>query len=334
MKINKLYKINLAIIVSAVFYYLALMSAFGQDNLGKHADSEVFSEQPVNKINFALLKEFPKEFYANSMLVDDIDGDGKIEIVYKTGGNENNGNIYVRSADWTLKAKCFAGDSDNSVEKLITADLNNDGKKELVTIALADIYDSNSYRLKIFDRNCQLIKEFPVKSRQTKKLFIRDIDGDGVNELLAVTGLAFTNENHVYSLKINQQDIKDRELVEISPDDPLYQKIIEADDGFMSKPSGKFVINQKAYDFSNRNVSKVDLFNDSKMETVILVPQPGDFVGETMILVFDEDGELLWNYNYPTWIDSIAFGDINGDGAKEIIVAGHYTAPISVFGKK
>jgi len=168
MKINKLYKINLAIIVSAVFYYLALMSAFGQDNLGKHADSEVFSEQPVNKINFALLKEFPKEFYANSMLVDDIDGDGKIEIVYKTGGNENNGNIYVRSADWTLKAKCFAGDSDNSVEKLITADLNNDGKKELVTIALADIYDSNSYRLKIFDRNCQLIKEFPVKSRQTK----------------------------------------------------------------------------------------------------------------------------------------------------------------------
>jgi hypothetical protein len=53
-----------------------------------------------------------------------------------------------------------------------------------------------------------------------------------------------------------------------------------------------------------------------------------------LILIFAENGELLWNYKYPTWINSVALGDLNGDGNKGTLVAGHYTAPISVFGKK
>ena len=295
-------------------------------------DSDVLLKQSVNKINFTLLKEFPKEFYVYSMLVDDIDGDGKEEIVYKTSGNDEHGHIYIRSTDWTLKTKCFAGSSDNGQEKLIAADLNNDGKKELVTIAHPRDY-SREYLIKIFDCGCHLLKEYPVKAGSTKKLFVQDIDGDGINELVAVTGYVPSNENHVYVIKINQQDIKDRELVELSQSGPLYQKFMETKDDFKRKYSEKCIIGNKTYDLPSGRVFKVDLFGDSKIETIVLAQQPVSYVGSTMIFVFDEDGELLWNYNYPTWINSIAFGDINDDGEKEILVAGHSTDPITVFGK-
>jgi hypothetical protein len=77
-----------------------------------------------------------------------------------------------------------------------------------------------------------------------------------------------------------------------------------------------------------------DLDNDGNQEIIAFYPKSRSYISSTIISVMSVDGEILWNYEYSPWINSYAIADLDNDGFKEILVAGHHRAPITVFGKQ
>ena len=76
-----------------------------------------------------------------------------------------------------------------------------------------------------------------------------------------------------------------------------------------------------------------DLDNDGKMEVVTTTytieqinPAP------ERLIISDYQGNRLAEMETANWVSAIAFGDLNNDGFKEIVVSNHYTYPLQIFG--
>lgn len=76
----------------------------------------------------------------------------------------------------------------------------------------------------------------------------------------------------------------------------------------------------------------VDLNGDGQDEIVSLSNTTEGLTDTPVILsIFDQHAKQLWSYRYPHWIDAVAFGDLNNNGRKEIVVSGHFDVPITIF---
>lgn len=388
----------------------------------KKNDGKETLHNAIEKINYHIIKEYKKDSYVNSILIDDLDGDSKKEIIYKDSY------VNILENDWTLRARCNAGSSGDGIEKLITADVNGDGRREIITAG--SLWNEQTkwhgdYFLRVFDLNCNLLKEYNFLSQlsETQGLFFDDIDNNGVKELvigltgpifiingdeiksykeyndykdsiyavgfqqdfkiadldndgkkellvLGTSGLSVLDNNGkliwkyidqtgnsskwFYSMGIEDIDRDGMEEVIISGGDFSYVfnfrgeiikklqvggpiNIIDMDnDSINELIIGTSVFNSD-YNLKHKflrggNEIIADINNDNKLEFVVYSTDAITYVGPTDIFIFDQLGDLLWKYKYPTWISSVAVEDLNNDGYKEIFVSGHFDAPITVFG--
>lgn len=416
--------IILLILVSASAY---LLMQFNNETASKNAskgDFYTLQSEQINALNYSLIKEYNKSSYGFSLYVEDLNNDGKGEIIYTSADDMRNNLIHILDSNLTLKSTCFLGDSMNGFEKMLFEDINDGGKKEIISAGSSERQFNSSvetnFSLRIFDSNCTELKEYKVSNFLDKVigLYYTDIDGDGVKEIVIGTMLsidiikndkiekinfdgfvmslamddinndgkkefvvgkdmdiyALSNEGNTlwnitnftsegWTSEIYVGDLYGdgkKEIVTYSPFsdgvtildsegkiikklNTLGGKILQSDldgDGKNELIVGSYVYDNQLnlkwkYDLPSVNEIFVDDLNgDGKKEIVMFVQEPGDFVGYTMIYVFDANGNLLWNYRYYNWIDSAAIGDINNDNTKDILVSGHSTGPISIFGKK
>lgn len=115
----------------------------------------------------------------------DTDGDGKTEII--TGAGFGGGpHVKVFNDENKVIAEWFAyGLNFRGGVNVACADLNNDGKAEVITGAGF----SGGPHVKVFDGNGKLINEwfaYDMNKRQGVKVTTADIDGDGIAEVIAL----------------------------------------------------------------------------------------------------------------------------------------------------
>ena len=207
-------------------------------------------------------------------------------------------------------------------QAFLVTDLENDSHKELVILG--------SSGLSLIDSQANLIWLFHAKkNHEFLFIHIADINGDSSKEILLSdrgnrTTVLDAEGNLVYELN--------------SKNGPIFVADFDHDE------EQEIIIGPTIYD-SNFNVKQRlpiaskemkidDLDNDGNQEIIVFYRKSNTYVSPTSIYVMNPMGEILWNYEYPTWINSYAIEDLDNDGFKEILVVGHNTSPITVFGKQ
>jgi hypothetical protein len=247
---------------------------------------------------------------AEGLFIEDIDNDNTKEIVIETFHK-----ISIIDDD---KIK----DIENNSVSIFVGDINNDGKNEIV---------AGDYKIVFaLDIENKLLWKYSIND-WVDEIYIGDLDNDGKNEIVV------SDDNDIFILNSEGKLIK--KLYTNSP-----KKIFMSDldnDGKKELIVGSYIFDSKfnlkwKYDLPGGTEIIEDLDNDGKKELIMIVaePQMGTTVPNAVIFIFDADGKLLWNYKYSTWISPVATADLDNDGNKELLIAGYYTAPITVFGKK
>jgi len=239
-------------------------------------------------------------------IVADLDGDTKQEVIVYQGGVYPR--IFVYNPDGSLKwdlnvgsRNSWNGEGDN---KLIVADLEEDGKKEIIAVRQPSLPGRGEWgEVHVFDYKGMILKGFPTRLDSvgsTITLSASDINNDNRKEIVVFT------ESSVYIISsigsvINRWDI------------PLT--------GWQ--------------DFS-RTPAIGNLDSDPELEIVIAGPSADSmsiigekdgmpiYKSEGQLDVFNLDGTEVtgWPRKLPSEIiDSPAIADLNNDGKNEIIVA-------------
>ncbi|MFZ3059701.1 MAG: FG-GAP-like repeat-containing protein [Candidatus Methanoperedens sp.] len=120
--------------------------------------------------------------YKASIQVGDIDGDGMDEAVILThdinAPYPADGKVWVIKVDYAGGTVLWSADLGGDARGAAIADLDNDGKNEVVVTSSSGLY--------IFDRNGAQINKFNIISNKAAPA-IGDIDGDGVNEVVTAS---------------------------------------------------------------------------------------------------------------------------------------------------
>jgi len=272
----------------------------------------------------------------DDLLIDDLNNDGLKEII--TSGGEDSifegifrnfstsgyrgFNAQKNNEDWQ-GLEFFDELNLNFVNELkkYVSDLEvTDEKKIIMSKSSWDYLTSEHYGLKILDNKCNLIsQDFISRYREgTDIILSKNLDEDSEKEV--VIKLTFRS-NNIYYLNNNQFSLTTDSQIE-----DWVNSEIQAERNPVSQDKIK-----KYY--LTGTIFLEDINNDGNSEIILLARQPVSYVGVTKIFILNSsNGELIWKYTYPTWINSATVEDINNDGFKEIIVTGHYTAPITIFG--
>lgn len=148
------------------------------------------------------LQEEANFFYAYSsqwknlganVAVCDINNDGQAEII--TGAGVSGGpQVRIFNQTGEVMASWFAYDKNfRGGVNVACGDVNNDGKIEIIT----GPGFSGGPQVRIFDTKGKLIKAwfaFDKNKRQGVKVAVQDIDGDGVDDIIALSGNVFVNK--------------------------------------------------------------------------------------------------------------------------------------------
>lgn len=268
------------------------------------------------------------------ILIEDIDNNGTQEII-TTGGTDS---IFEKIRTkyslgygvWNEKnyVRVELNNRSGEINPSFIADLKkhindfefNNGNEIIFSKEDWEKVSSEQYSLKIIDNKCNIVSDhFISKHRQgTKTIIAKNIDNNPEKEIfvdlyLSSDGIYVLNNNKMSTIKSGD----------------IYNTII-AD------------INEKRYPISKEKIKEYkigerifldDINNDNSKEIIALVQQPVSYVGNTKIFILSSsNGELLYKYTYPTWVNSATVADINGDGFKEIIVSGYANELFTVFG--
>ncbi|GAA4319775.1 hypothetical protein GCM10023149_18680 [Mucilaginibacter gynuensis] len=148
-----------------------------------------------NPINFAKAGNYRSYIYSGILKVSDLDGDGKIDVL----SPENDGltileNQYEAGCGYNLKRVALIGRGEYDADfNYIIADLNNDGKPEIISGSgkpnELNIYYNNSKRGSISFSPFNNIKlnrynKLGLYYFSIDNMMIADIDGDGWNDIL------------------------------------------------------------------------------------------------------------------------------------------------------
>jgi hypothetical protein len=201
-------------------------------------------------------------------------------------------------------------------------DLDNDLQKELL------IFGSSG--LSIIDSTANPIWQFQAKNnREFRFLKVADISGDSIKEIIISDRSNRVSILDAFGHILNVHRAESGPIFVSDLDQDGTKEILIGPTIFDTE----FNIKQKL-PLSSSEMQIDDLDNDGKQEIIVFYTLSHSYVSSTIICIMNSDGQILWNYEYPTWINSYAIEDLNNDGYKEILISGHHTAPITVFGKQ
>ena len=264
---------------------------------------------------------------AHNVFVGDIDKDNEVEIV--TGGSTydmlSNGTTAPREAPlriWTWNSQSimleYEQNWSGTINCVYANDIDEDGKIELMISGTIRNQTGTFSSLKVcnYDGSSLSIKA-RVESISTSDVFVKDVDKDGVNEILSVgrfnvSGQYAGAKLNVWNLKENQLILKDSVewcLSNVTSATSVYADDLDGD--------GKVEIITSGYAYFLKNSSgqlriwqydDVGLALKSSMEwqlkqDVYALTIAGGVQGNTMI-------------------NSLKTADLNGDGTVEIVTGG------------
>lgn len=234
-----------------------------------------------NEFNYVVVKKIPQDYYVNSLLANDLDMDGKKEIVYK------NKDLHILDADWRQTCTVPVGESGNETERMLTADVNNDGHQEIITVgSIEDTTTRNygPYKLQIYDAECKLVQAYTLaeESGQTHGIYYLDLHSDG-HPVIVINYDYFGGKIAV----INEQGI------EIHDVDDIAEQVL----GF------------------SRDFSISDIQGDGKKEMIIF--------GMQGLIITDDNLNMLWNHSVPPadQLENMAVIDQPGSIGQQIAIS-------------
>jgi hypothetical protein len=214
----------------------------------------------------------------------DLDGDGMQEIVAARGWN------YIDVYDADLKSPKFQVHTNLDIHALLLQDVTGDGRDEIIygDAQWGQIHAINAAT------NTE-IWNIPNPEHGITRIAVADVDGDGKAEVLWGAGWTSTGADYfyVYDLATRAQEFRSDDLV------------------------GPFAA-----------VAKGDCDNDGHDEIVAISSESESGYADGIVYVFDaETFALEWHSSSSlfgryawTGIHDVAIGDVDGDGANEIVV--------------
>lgn len=258
----------------------------------------------------------------------DIDGDGKLELVF--GCYRNDGNIYALNSEdgsllWKYNTSIKGADACNDVAPIIY-DVDNDGKLDVIVPSSCTAL---TYCLNGTDGK---IKWTAATRGSDSPPTIADIDGDGKLEILHgefggwVICLNIEDGTRKWEIPVDMNSwIQTAPTIVDLDSDGLDDFVVatwNAVDGDTNRVYAYRGKDQKllwSFDLSDvtyHGTAIADLDNDNKPELVI-----GDYNGR-VYAINAEDGSLHWDFmdEFPVYIGSpVTIGDIDGDGVCDLV---------------
>ncbi|MBU1107154.1 MAG: hypothetical protein KKB51_10835 [Candidatus Riflebacteria bacterium] len=275
-------------------------------------DFEKFQNCP-NVVEIKAVHSFPKEWYAYFMGAEDLDNDGKKEIIFHAK------ELVILNHDWTLRSKTPIGSSANGRGRLVFVDFEGAGKKQIVIAGeKTSSVGEGCFPLYFVDSHGRIVKELEVEGNSTEALFQRNDDGNKISELVLCT------DKKKYT--ISAEGAKEN-------DSPEIKQLINENKNIQNfsvykKDQNTLEIAGKKFNLPVDSVYEKDVTGDGVSEIIVLSMRPVTCVTPTWIFVFSSQGALLCNYRVPTWINVIEFVDFDGDSASEILISQHHTSPL------
>jgi hypothetical protein len=195
----------------------------------------------------------------------------------------------------------FGGLWSDRVSYLLSADLNNDGKKELITIVKNILF--------VYDLDGELLPNFPVTlASQLGKFVIGDIDDDRNLEIIIITEKDNEDLSRPFLYAINDD----------GSDVPGFP-INGSDFNYFTGDS--YVLLQ------NSSLVVSDIDSDGKDE-IIFGANSNDNLENSQVFVYEGNGIQKWNFVFEDNLDVIrntmlASGDVDCDDQKEIVAVGN-----------
>ena len=217
----------------------------------------------------------------------DLDGDGRVDLV---SGTE----VWMQNAGGGFD---FAWQLTNSVHDTAVADLDGDGKAEIVHIRNAQIADADLRGIFVYSHDGQLRRRIPLQGGWITPLTIADVDGDGRSDIVIGadgTLYAFRDDGRPIWAYVVPPDV---------PSDPILAPIY-------TQPAQNSQV-------ANAAPQVYDLDGDGVAEVV--------FSGYGRIMILDGRTGLrkvdpYWTFNFSySDISALMLIDVNNDGHVDIL---------------
>lgn len=243
------------------------------------SDPVAISQAAFQPVTFL---KYEKIAWVWSVAAGDIDGDGTMEIVAGTEGGLGDASpvVTVLNNEGTALWTFSVPETVNAWT-VVTSDIDEDGSDEIVAGKYYYGDSMSSGNVFAIDGDKSILWSYKTDG-WINSIVVDDINRDGKKEVL----VAGENDNRVYCLT-NEGDL----LWSVS----------------------------LAGDLRNRNALVVgDVDGDSEKEVVVGTCNTSALSANTVTVV-KNSGIVLWSRTMPDWVESIAVGDINGDGISEVI---------------
>jgi outer membrane protein assembly factor BamB len=290
------YKKKISLAIFFILFCINLITAVG----GVNRNSMIHGKDIINTYSDIKVKnnlyvplwtfDITSNAYGGSA-VDDIDNDGKMEIVFGTYMGDSK--VYaLNSENGSLLWNFYSGPGpvDASIK---IADVNNDGNKEVVFAGSGSGYmDNGSYGVGIIHvlngTNGDVIWEYNTGYCVDSPAAIVDIDNDNIKEV-------------IYGAWKEGDDLG-------------YVRILNGINGTLEQKIGGF----DGYIQSEPNI--LDLNDDGQLDIVIAT-----FQGDNKIYAINgSDYNTLWMFQANDWMyHGGSFGDIDNDGLPEIAIGSY-----------
>jgi hypothetical protein len=248
------------------------------------------------------------------LAVGDVDGDGAVDLLWNTGYSDT-GPDHVWVADWPTKQIAWKSDDLlGPMQGPEIGDVDGDGEPELVVSSRYAESGHRRGRILVFDARTRRLRASTPPGVHGETAFevhtvrLRDVDGDGDDEILTGMGNPYRGIVHVYDFG----ESGSLDLVWESPDESIFSGVyaldvvdVDSDGALELVCAGAF--NLYVYDYETRGLEWVSLnlrsyFNDG-LEIADL-----DLDGALEMAVQGRDGDV-YVFDGPTKeLEAVLFG--------------------------